>query len=165
MPALEVPGFGHRAQHNYPVASLVPLNFISPSKLSAELELFRHQVWEALDIGEVLFLCEQHSVDLVVIAAEVEHGELIERELRGVVMRLDKRADAGVCGWGTIAAISQKGHSPSSDETVDESGTSGHERCLSLDFHLFQDSENQESAAFARSTILPGNICCRSARG
>ena len=81
------------------VASIVLLNVISPSKLSAELELFGHQVWEALDISEVLFLCEQHPVDVVVIAAEVEHGELIEKQLRGVVMRLDMSADAAYVDW------------------------------------------------------------------
>ena len=59
--------------------SIVLLNVISPSKLSGELELFGHEVWEALDISEVLFFCEQHSIDALVIAAEVEGGEIIEK--------------------------------------------------------------------------------------
>ena len=28
-----------------------------------------------LDVSEVLFLCEQHSIDVVIIATEVEEGE------------------------------------------------------------------------------------------
>ena len=84
---------------NHPVAAIVLLNVRSPSKLAGELELFGHHVWEALDVSEVLFLCEQHSIDAVLIAAELEHGELIEKQLRGVVMRLDKTADAAYVDW------------------------------------------------------------------
>jgi hypothetical protein len=73
------------------VASIVLLNVISPSKLSGELELFGNQVWEALDVSEVLFLCEQHRVDAVIIAADVKGGEIIEKQLRGTVMRLKSR--------------------------------------------------------------------------
>jgi hypothetical protein len=76
------------------VASIVLLNCVSPSKLAAELELFGHRVWEALDVSEVLFLCEQHSIDAVLFAAEVEHAELIEKQLRGIVMQLHGNADA-----------------------------------------------------------------------
>jgi hypothetical protein len=81
------------------VASIVLLNVISPSKLLGDLELFGHQVWEALEVSEVLFLCEQHRVDAVIIAAEVQGGELIEKELRGTVMRLKSNADAAYVDW------------------------------------------------------------------
>jgi AmiR/NasT family two-component response regulator len=81
------------------VASIVLLSVISPSKLSGELELFGHRVWEALDVSEVLFLCEQHRVDAVIIAAEVEGGEIIEKQLRGTVMRLKSNADAAYVDW------------------------------------------------------------------
>jgi len=81
------------------VAAIVLLNVISPSKLADELELFGHQVWEALDVSEVLFLCEQHHVDAVIIAAGVEDGELIEKQLRGTVMRLKSNADAAYVDW------------------------------------------------------------------
>jgi hypothetical protein len=43
------------------VAALVILNTHSPSKLSDDLILYGHQVWEALDVSEVLFLREQHT--------------------------------------------------------------------------------------------------------
>ena len=38
------------------MASIVLLNTISPSKLSDDLILYGHQVWEALDVSEVLYL-------------------------------------------------------------------------------------------------------------
>lgn len=50
-------------------------------------------------MSEVLFLCEQHQIDAVVITAEVEHGELIEKQLRGIVMRLKPNADAAYVQW------------------------------------------------------------------
>jgi len=81
------------------VASIVLLNVVSPSKLAHELILFGHQVWEALAISEVLFLCEQHSIDAIIIAAEVESGELIEKQLPGIVMRLDQSANASYLNW------------------------------------------------------------------
>ena len=63
------------------------------------LELFGHQVWEALDVSEVLSLCEQHRVDAIIIAAEIESGELIEKQLRGTVMRLKPNTDAADVDW------------------------------------------------------------------
>lgn len=50
-------------------------------------------------MSEVLFLCEQHGVDLVIIAAEVEDGEMIEKGLRGTVFRLKPDADAAYVQW------------------------------------------------------------------
>ena len=76
------------------MSSLVILNTISPSKLSDDLILYGHQVWEALDVSDVLFLCEQHSIDVVIIAAEVEDAEMIEKGLRGTVFRSKPNADA-----------------------------------------------------------------------
>ena len=76
------------------MAAVVLLSSTSPSKLATDLEIFGHRIWEALDLSEVLFLCEQHSVDAVIIAHDVEHSEAIERQLRGIVMRLEKSANA-----------------------------------------------------------------------
>jgi hypothetical protein len=90
------------------VASIVLLNVISPSKLSGELELFGHQVWEALDVSEVLFLCEQHRLDAVIIAAEVEGGEIIEKQLRGTVMRLKSNANAAYVDWELSQLFTKK---------------------------------------------------------
>jgi predicted GTPase len=79
-----------------------------PPALSAELELSGHQVCEALDVSEVLYLCEQHRVDAVIIAADVEGGELIEKELRGTVMRLKSNADAAYVDWELSQLFSKK---------------------------------------------------------
>lgn len=88
-----------RTRQNPFVAAIVLLNALSPSKLAGELEVFGHTVWEALAVSEVLFLCEQHSIDAVIIAAEVEQGELIEKQLRGIVMRMDNKANASYVDW------------------------------------------------------------------
>jgi hypothetical protein len=90
------------------VASIVVLSIVSPSKLGAELELFGHHVWEALSLSEVLFLSEQHRVDAVIIAAEVEGGELIEKQLRGTVMRLKSNADAAYVDWELAQLFGKK---------------------------------------------------------
>ena len=56
-------------------------------------------MWEALSVSEVLYLCEQHKIDVTVIAAEVDQGELIEKQFRGIVMRLKPDADAAYIHW------------------------------------------------------------------
>ena len=38
-------------------------------------------------------------MDAVIIAAEVEGGEVIEKQLRGTVMRLKSNADAAYVDW------------------------------------------------------------------
>jgi hypothetical protein len=45
------------------------------------------------------FFCEQHRVDAVIIAAEVEGGEIIEKQLGGTVMRLKSNANAAYVDW------------------------------------------------------------------
>lgn len=76
------------------MAALVVLNTVSPSKLADDLIFAGHQIWEALAVSEVLYLCEQHAIDVVIITGDVEHGEMIEKQLRGIVMRLKPEADA-----------------------------------------------------------------------
>jgi len=41
--------------------------------------------------------CEQHDIDVVIIASETEQG--IEKELRGTVMRLRINGDAVQVDW------------------------------------------------------------------
>ena len=81
------------------MATLVLLNTVSPSKLADDLILAGHQVWEALAVSEVLYLCEQHTIDVVIITADVEHGKMIEKQLRGIVMRLKPEADTMAVQW------------------------------------------------------------------
>lgn len=90
------------------MAAIVVLNSVAPSKLAAELELFGHRVWEALAVSEVLFLCEQQSIDAVIIAPEVEHGEMIEKQLRGTIMRLKSNADVAYVDWELMQLFPQK---------------------------------------------------------
>jgi len=57
----------------------------------------------------VLFLCEQHSIDAVVIAPEVEHGELIEKQLRRTAMCLKSNADAAYVDWELSKLFPKRG--------------------------------------------------------
>jgi hypothetical protein len=44
-------------------------------------------------------LCEQQHVDAVIITAEVEGAEMIEKGLRGTVFRLKPNANAAYVEW------------------------------------------------------------------
>ena len=63
------------------------------------LELFGHSGLGSARCQPGAFLCEQHRVDAIVIAAEIESGELIEKQLRGTVMRLKPNTDAAYVDW------------------------------------------------------------------
>jgi hypothetical protein len=58
-----------------------------------------YNVYEALDVSEVLHLCEYRQIDAVVIAPEVEDKELIEVQLRRMTLRLEDHAKAADVVW------------------------------------------------------------------
>jgi hypothetical protein len=43
-------------------------------------------------VGEVLYVCEQHDIDAVVIAADVEDPEIIEAQMRHIRIKLKPEA-------------------------------------------------------------------------
>jgi len=50
------------------VISLVYLCKQAPSRLASDLIMAGYQVYDALAVSEVLYLCEHHKIDAVVIA-------------------------------------------------------------------------------------------------
>jgi hypothetical protein len=76
------------------VVSIVYLTTSAPSPLADDLIRAGYNVYEALDVSEVLHLCEYRQIDAVVIAPEVEDKELIEVQLRRVTLKLGDHAKA-----------------------------------------------------------------------
>jgi hypothetical protein len=66
--------------HNFTVY----LTTSSPSKLGDELSLAGYRVFEALALSEVLYLQENESIDVVIIAADVEEQEEKVKQLPGI---------------------------------------------------------------------------------
>ena len=79
--------------------SLVYLTGRASSKIASELTLAGHTVWEALAVSEVLFLCEHHNVDVVVIGPDVEDADVIEVQMRRITLRLKPGATAKDMMW------------------------------------------------------------------
>lgn len=79
--------------------SLVYLTTRAPSPLASELMLAGYTVWEALAVSEVLFLCECHNVDVVVIAPEVKDAAVVEVQMRRVTLVLKPGATAKDVMW------------------------------------------------------------------
>jgi hypothetical protein len=67
--------------------------------MADELSTAGYQVFEALAVSEVLYLCEHHNVDAVVIAADVEDPDVIEAQLRHITLRLKPLASAKDLIW------------------------------------------------------------------
>ncbi len=79
--------------------SLVYLTNRAPSALASDLMLTGYTVWEALAVSEVLYLCEHHNIDAVVIAPEVEDTDVIEVQMRRMTLTLKPGATAKDVMW------------------------------------------------------------------
>ncbi len=79
--------------------SLVYLTNRAPSALASELMLTGYTVWEAIAVSEVLYLCEHHNIDAVVIAPEVEDTDIIEVQTRRMTLTLKPGATAKDVMW------------------------------------------------------------------
>jgi hypothetical protein len=81
------------------VISIVYLCTLAPSRMAADLLMAGYRVWEALDISEVLFLCEQHKIDAVVIAPEVEDQDMMEAQVRHICLKLQSNTTPKDVMW------------------------------------------------------------------
>jgi hypothetical protein len=81
------------------VASVVYLTTRAPSRLAQELILAGHQVFEALAISEVLYLCEHHRVDVIVIAPDIDDPDFAEAQLHQFTIKLKPEATAKDLIW------------------------------------------------------------------
>jgi len=79
--------------------SLIYLTDRAPSQMAADLALAGYTVWEALAVSEVLYLCEQRNVDVVVIGSDVEDADVIEAQMRRITLRLKPGATAADVMW------------------------------------------------------------------
>jgi hypothetical protein len=79
------------------VASLVYLATRRNSKLVAELTLAGHRVFDALDVSQALYHCENARIDAIVIASEME--DFTEAQLRYITIRLKPEASAKELIW------------------------------------------------------------------
>jgi hypothetical protein len=76
------------------VTSLVLLTTRAPSKLADDLTLAGYRVIEARAVSEVLYLCEQHDIDAVVISADVDDPDVVEAQMRHITIKLKPEATA-----------------------------------------------------------------------
>jgi hypothetical protein len=81
------------------MASIVYLTNRAPAKLTDDLILAGHRAWDCLSVSEALYLCEQHWIDAVVIAAEVEDADVVETHLRHFTIRMKPEATAKELIW------------------------------------------------------------------
>lgn len=79
--------------------SIVYLTTRAPSQLASDLTLSGYTFWEALAVSEVLYLCEQHNVDVVVIAPDVEDSDVIEVQMRRMTLTLKPDATVKDVMW------------------------------------------------------------------
>ncbi len=62
--------------------SIVYFTSRAPSKIGGDLIVAGYEVFEALEISEVMHLCEHKKIDMVVIASDVEDQDMVEVQLR-----------------------------------------------------------------------------------
>jgi hypothetical protein len=81
------------------MTSLVLFESRAPSKLADDLILAGYRVFEALELSEVLYLCETEWIDVVVIGADAGASDDIEAQMRCVTMRLKSESTANDVIW------------------------------------------------------------------
>jgi hypothetical protein len=67
--------------------------------MASELMMAGYEVYEALAVSEVLYLCEHHDIAAVVIAPDVDQPEMIEAQLRFITLKLKPNATAEDVVW------------------------------------------------------------------
>jgi hypothetical protein len=92
------------------MTSLVLLTNRAPSKMADELTLAGYHVFEALAVSEVLYLCEQHDIDAVVIAADVEDLQIVEAQMRRITIKLKPETTVRELIW-ELSQLFPKGES------------------------------------------------------
>ena len=67
--------------------------------MASDLTLAGCTAWEALAVSEVLYLCEQKNVDVVVITPDVEDADAVEVQMRRMTLALKRGATAKDVMW------------------------------------------------------------------
>jgi len=67
--------------------------------MAKDLEQAGYQVFEALDVSEVLHLCEHHKIDAVLIGADIDEPDVIEVQLREITIKLKAEATVKDLVW------------------------------------------------------------------
>jgi sulfur transfer complex TusBCD TusB component (DsrH family) len=86
--------------------AVVLLTTRAPSSLEDDLILAEYRVFAALEVSEVLHLCETENVDVIVIGADVEDPDVVEAQMRRITLRLKPEATAKDVVWGVDPAVS-----------------------------------------------------------
>ena len=79
--------------------SVVYLTTRAPSRVATDLEMAGYRVFEALDVSEVLHLCEHHNIDVIVIGADITDPDLIEVQLRQMTIKLNAETTVKDLVW------------------------------------------------------------------
>ncbi len=79
--------------------SIVYFTSSAPSKIANDLIAAGYIVFEALEISEVMYLCQHEKIDLIVIAPDVEEPDMVEVQLRRPTVRLKPGSKAKDALW------------------------------------------------------------------
>jgi len=70
------------------VRSVVHFTNLAPSQLGDHLNAAGYKVFEALELSEVMYLCEHENIDVLVIGPEIEDADFIEVQMRHLTIKL-----------------------------------------------------------------------------
>jgi hypothetical protein len=79
--------------------SLVYLTTHLPSQVSDDLQRAGCEVFEALEISEVWYLCEHQRIDVVVIAPDIEDQDKVEIQLTHNTIKMKPETNAKDVLW------------------------------------------------------------------
>ncbi len=68
--------------------SLIYFTSSAPAKLTEVLTIAGYIVFEALEIAEVMYLCEHNKIDAIVVATDIEEQDVVEMRLHRTTIKL-----------------------------------------------------------------------------
>jgi hypothetical protein len=81
------------------VRSVIHFTNRAPSQLGDRLNAAGYKVFEALELSEVMYLCEHENIDVLVIGPEIEAADFIEAQLRHLTIKLKPGFEAKDVLW------------------------------------------------------------------
>lgn len=90
------------------MTSVVYLTTRAPSDLEDDLILAGYRVFAALEVSEILHLCETEDIDAIFIGPDVEEPDLEGVQMRIVTLRLKPEATAKDVVWELSQLLPKK---------------------------------------------------------
>src|SRR5258708_2021793 len=84
------------------MATIAYLTNRAPAKFTDDLIRAGYRVFEALEVSQVLPLCETESIDAVIIGGEIDDPEVVEAQMRIITLKMTPATTVKELVWELV---------------------------------------------------------------